>query len=81
MVRLNAIQRNQETIPDCLKPYCVVGEDLETASYYRIVVCTCVSAGVLYSLGIKAGHFTHVIVDEVQIYMVWAQICQSSENN
>lgn len=64
MVRLNAIQRNQETIPDCLKPYCVVGEDLETASYYRIVVCTCVSAGVLYSLGIKAGHFTHVIVDE-----------------
>jgi hypothetical protein len=42
------------------------GNDLETASHYRIVVCTCVSAGVLYSLGIKAGHFTHVIIDEVR---------------
>jgi phenylpyruvate tautomerase PptA (4-oxalocrotonate tautomerase family) len=36
------------------------------ASHYRIVMCTCVSAGVLYSLGIKAGHFTHVIIDEVR---------------
>lgn len=64
MVRLNAAQRNQEMISECLKPYCMFGNDLETASHYRIVVCTCVSAGVLYSLGIKAGHFTHVIIDE-----------------
>jgi hypothetical protein len=41
------------------------GNDLETASHYRIVVCTCVSAGVLYSLGIKAGHFMQVIIGEV----------------
>ena len=27
---------------------------------------TCVSAGVLYSLGIKARYFTHVIIDEVR---------------
>ncbi|XP_071133478.1 RNA helicase Mov10l1-like [Mytilus edulis] len=64
MVRLNAKNRNLEVISECLKPYCLNGDDLDTASHYRIVVCTCVSAGVLYSLGIKAGHFTHVIIDE-----------------
>ncbi|XP_060083408.1 RNA helicase Mov10l1-like [Ylistrum balloti] len=64
MVRLNAAQRNMETVPDCVKPYCCYGDNLDLASHYRVVVCTCASAGILYTLGIKAGHFSHVFVDE-----------------
>ncbi|XP_052781179.1 RNA helicase Mov10l1-like isoform X2 [Mya arenaria] len=64
MVRLNAMQRSDESIPDCIRPYCTVGDDIDLASRYRVLVSTCVSAGVMYSLGIKAGHFTHVFIDE-----------------
>ncbi len=30
----------------------------------RIVVATCVTAGILHSLGLGVGHFSHVFVDE-----------------
>ena len=53
-------------MPECIKPYCRVGDNLDVASRYRILVTTCVSAGVLYGQGIRAGHFTHVFVDEVR---------------
>lgn len=64
MVRLNAFQRNDDNIPDSIRPYCTVGENLDIIVRYRILVCTCVSSGLLYSLGLKTGHFTHVFVDE-----------------
>ena len=38
-------------MPECIKPYCRVGDDLDVASRYRILVTTCVSAGVLYGQG------------------------------
>lgn len=31
---------------------------------HRVVVATCVTSGILFSLGLSAGHFTHVLVDE-----------------
>ena len=31
---------------------------------FKIVVTTCVSAGILYSLGVKRGHFGSFFVDE-----------------
>lgn len=34
------------------------------AAMHRIVVATCITSGVLFSLGLPAGHFTHVLVDE-----------------
>lgn len=64
MVRLNAIQRVQN-IPESITPYCTDTDQLDTASRYRIIVSTCSTAGQLYSLGLKAGHITHVFVDEV----------------
>nr|XP_022302491.1 RNA helicase Mov10l1-like isoform X2 [Crassostrea virginica] len=64
MIRLNAYQRNQETIAACIAPYCTTGEDLQLAAHYRVVVSTCISAGTLYTCGISEGHFTHVFVDE-----------------
>ena len=36
----------------------------EEIKKYRIVVVTCVTAGVLYALGIPDSHFTHVMIDE-----------------
>ena len=32
--------------------------------FVRIIVSTCVTAGILYSLGLPVGHFTHVFIDE-----------------
>lgn len=64
MVRLNAFQRNDDNIPENIRQYCTVGENLDIIVRYRILVCTCVTSGLLYSLGLKTGHFTHVFVDE-----------------
>ena len=59
----------QQTIAACIAPYCTTGEDLQLAARYRVVVSTCISAGTLYSCGINEGHFTHVFVDEVHVYI------------
>nr|XP_006811620.1 PREDICTED: LOW QUALITY PROTEIN: putative helicase Mov10l1-like [Saccoglossus kowalevskii] len=64
MVRLNAFQRAEESIEDVIKPYCTNGDKLDLVCHHRIVVCTCIMAGILYQLGLKSGHFTHVFVDE-----------------
>ncbi|KAJ8302260.1 hypothetical protein KUTeg_021247, partial [Tegillarca granosa] len=65
MVRLNALQRDTENLSGNVTPYCSVGEDLILISHYRIIVCTCVTAGLLYSQGIKADHFSHIFIDEL----------------
>ncbi|XP_041348540.1 RNA helicase Mov10l1-like [Gigantopelta aegis] len=64
MVRLNAFQRSGESIPESVECYCCDGTDLALTSKYRIVVCTCVTAGSFLALGLTAGYFTHVFVDE-----------------
>ena len=64
MVRLNAIQRSQD-IPEAISQYCTDTDQLDTAAHYRIIISTCSTAGQLYSLGLRAGHITHVFVDEV----------------
>ena len=30
----------------------------------RVVVSTCMTAGILYALGLPVGHFSHVVIDE-----------------
>lgn len=64
MVRLNAIQRAQD-IPEAIEAYCTDTDQLDTVAHYRIIISTCSTAGQLYSLGLRAGHVTHVFVDEV----------------
>jgi len=63
MVRLNAIQRAQ-SIPESITPYCTDTDQLDMAARYRVIICTCSTAGQLYSLGLRAGHITHAFVDE-----------------
>jgi len=64
MIRLNAIQRAQ-SIPESITPYCTDTDQLDMAARYRVIISTCSTAGQLYSLGLRAGHITHVFVDEV----------------
>ncbi|XP_056429697.1 RNA helicase Mov10l1 isoform X2 [Hyla sarda] len=64
MVRVNASSRLEETINDLVKPYCGPGEDIQKASRFRIIISTCSSAGMFYQIGLRVGHFTHVIIDE-----------------
>ena len=47
-----------------IQQYCRDGEELEKIAHHRMLVCTCSTAGSFYQLGLKAGHFTHVFVDE-----------------
>ncbi|KAH9504829.1 hypothetical protein Btru_062059 [Bulinus truncatus] len=64
MVRLNAQQRSFENIPESILGYCRFSEDLYMISRYRVIISTCTMAGGFYGLGMRAGHFTHVFVDE-----------------
>ncbi|XP_032077747.1 RNA helicase Mov10l1 [Thamnophis elegans] len=64
MVRVNAINRNEENINEIIKCYCKAGEDIHEASRFRIIIVTCSSAGMFYQIGVRLGHFTHVFVDE-----------------
>ncbi|NXQ91166.1 M10L1 helicase, partial [Nyctibius grandis] len=64
MVRVNATFRSAEQIDDMVKPYCEDGDDIRKASWFRIIITTCSSAGMFYQTEIRLGHFTHVILDE-----------------
>ncbi|XP_072026014.1 RNA helicase Mov10l1-like [Amphiura filiformis] len=64
LIRLNSFRRNEDSIPDIIRQYCRDGEELEKIAHYRMLVCTCTTSGSFYQLGLKAGHFTHVFVDE-----------------
>ncbi|XP_072174451.1 RNA helicase Mov10l1-like [Diadema setosum] len=64
MIRLNSFRRVEENIPPSIHQYCTVGDELQALAHRRIIISTCATAGQFYSLGLKAGHFTHVLVDE-----------------
>ena len=67
MARLNAFQRSQESVPEELLPFCFVNDDIEVlrlVARHRIVITTCSTAGGLYKLNCKKGHFTHCFLDE-----------------
>ncbi|KAL2093862.1 hypothetical protein ACEWY4_011174 [Coilia grayii] len=64
LVRVNASCRQEESIPEVLQQYSRAGEDIRHASFHRIVVSTCSSAGMFYQIGLRVGHFTHVFLDE-----------------
>ncbi|RXN04528.1 RNA helicase Mov10l1 isoform X1 [Labeo rohita] len=64
LARVNATCRPEECMPEELRQYARAGEDIRHASFHRIVVSTCSSAGMFYQIGLRVGHFTHVFVDE-----------------
>jgi superfamily I DNA and/or RNA helicase len=74
MIRFNAVSRdvNGPLVSDAVKKYSQ--KPLSTISDWvnnatlaanvRVVVTTCVTAGVLHGLGLKEGFFSHIVVDE-----------------
>ncbi|SJL11598.1 uncharacterized protein ARMOST_15004 [Armillaria ostoyae] len=69
--RLNSMSRKYPDLPTSLREYSLFNGNrifampvLEDVLKYRVVVCTCVSAGILASLGVKPGHFGWIFIDE-----------------
>lgn len=72
LFRLNAPSRARSTLLASLTAYSKVNSDsgtfcvpdLAQLSKYRVVVSTCLSAGVPHGIGVPRGHFSHVFLDE-----------------
>ena len=63
LFRLNASTREVESIPEEVQPF---SGDPKRAKLrtYRVVLSTCSSAARLQTLRLRAGHFSHIIIDE-----------------
>ncbi|KAJ3035188.1 hypothetical protein HDV00_004257 [Rhizophlyctis rosea] len=72
MLRMNAYKRAKEDVSKLVMPYTTYEDrdgvfalpKREVVMKYKVVVCTAVTAGLLYSMGVPAGHFTNFFVDE-----------------
>ena len=71
LFRLNAASREYKSLPETLRDFSLVNGNLvfavpslERLEGFRIIVATCVSAGILHGVGVKRGHFSHIIIDE-----------------
>ena len=63
LLRLNARSREMKNIPEGVRPFSRSPE-LTGLLTYRVVLSTCSSAALLLKLKIRAGHFSHIIIDE-----------------
>ena len=67
LARLNSFQRRPDSVPISLQPLSFRNdeqEDVVRSSRHRVVVSTASTSGVLGSLGLRPGHFSHLLVDE-----------------
>lgn len=71
MFRLNAVSRPPDDCLGALLPYSNINDHgvfaflpREELKKFRVVVSTCSSAGVVSSLNLPRGHFSHVFIDE-----------------
>ena len=71
LFRLNSLSRKTEDLNKDLHPYALVNDNgvfafppLEVLKKYRVIVTTCISAGVLWGMGFRKGHFSHIFIDE-----------------
>ena len=53
-----------QAIPEKVRLYCHPDEELIITARHKIVLTTCVTAGMFYSLSLPPDHFTQVYVDE-----------------
>ncbi|ESK92561.1 rna helicase [Moniliophthora roreri MCA 2997] len=72
LLRLNSVTRNFKDVPKALLKFSMYNENevfampasAEIIRTYRVIVSTCLTAGVPASLGVEKGWFTHIFVDE-----------------
>jgi helicase MOV-10 len=65
LLRLNARSRDRKSIPELVRPFSAFPTHAKIRKY-RVVLSTCSSAALLHGrqLNIRAGHFSHIIIDE-----------------
>ncbi|KAF5356601.1 hypothetical protein D9758_008284 [Tetrapyrgos nigripes] len=71
LLRLNSLSRKFSELPKTLRQYSVINDNevfampsLADLRKFRVVISTCISAGVPASLGIERGYYSHIFVDE-----------------
>lgn len=62
LYRLNAYSR-EEDIPDDVQTFSLIPTQ-EKLLAFRVVLSTCSSAGMLQTLRVPVGHFSHIFIDE-----------------
>ncbi|KAG7097715.1 hypothetical protein E1B28_005039 [Marasmius oreades] len=70
--RLNSLSRPFKDLPDTLKKFSLTNDNevfampsgADFIKKFRVIVATCLSAGVPASLGVERGFFSHIFVDE-----------------
>jgi helicase MOV-10 len=63
LLRLNARSRDKKSIPEDVREFSAWPTTAQLRAY-RVVLTTCSSAALLQMLKIRAGHFTHIVIDE-----------------
>jgi helicase MOV-10 len=63
LFRLNAYSRSDEEMPEDVQAFSAI-PDHATLLAYRVVLSTCSSAGMLQTLNVPPGHFSHIVIDE-----------------
>jgi helicase MOV-10 len=60
--RLNAHSR-EEDVPEDVQPFSIIPARAKLLAF-RVVLSTCSSAGMLQTLNVPVGHFSHIVIDE-----------------
>jgi helicase MOV-10 len=60
--RLNALSR-EEDVPEDVRQFSVISARTRLLTF-RVVLSTCSSAGMLQTLDVPVGHFSHIVIDE-----------------
>ncbi|KAH9166488.1 RNA helicase [Lactarius sanguifluus] len=63
LLRLNARSRDIRSIPEEIREFSTSPKPAKLR-IYRVVLTTCSSAALLQALKIRAGHFSHIVIDE-----------------
>jgi helicase MOV-10 len=63
LLRLNARSRDITSIPEDVREFSALPKPAKLRAY-RVVISTCSSAALLQTLKIRAGHFSHIVIDE-----------------
>ena len=89
MHRMMAYSRHPRHHSDAVKRFCnpvtagggehFAPTELKQLLTKRVVVATCMTAGVIYALGVGDDFFTHIIIDEVQHLLVVFACRRSNE--
>ncbi|KAK7047869.1 hypothetical protein VNI00_006197 [Paramarasmius palmivorus] len=71
LFRLNAPSRLNRTVPEDVRPYTCTNDQGHYSIHsrtrvmeYQAVVSTCVSAAMVFGIGIPQGHYSHIFIDE-----------------